>query len=198
MKRIFIIFSVLLICLWAAPSFARDGRGGPKARIFTNISLPSNEQNTDPTATDDASKGYKVGDFRVNELTDTSWQCIDNTIGTAIWLRTGSVGRTITASETLTTADFGKTFTINSGSIVYVTLPDVTTANNDSWMRFKKYGAGGFYLRCAGAEESIGDSALSGGTVYNSSTETFANITLEVTSGVSWFITTFDGTWITP
>jgi len=107
-------------------------------------------------------------------------------------------GRTITASEVLTTADFGKTFTINSGSIVYVTLPDVTTANNDSWMRFKKYGAGGFYLRCAGAEESIGDSSVSGGTVYNSSAETFANITLEVTSGVSWSITAFDGTWITP
>jgi len=109
MKRIFLIFSVLLICLaLAAPSFAqRDGRGGPKARVFTSTSLPSNEQNTDPTATDDASKGYKVGDFRVNELTNTSWQCIDNTIGIAMWLPVGSGTSSFTVTGTFAVVHSG-------------------------------------------------------------------------------------------
>ena len=111
MKRIFLIFSVLLICLaLAAPSFAqRDGRGGPKARIFTSRSLPSNEQNTDPTATDDASKGYKVGDLRVNELTNTSWQCIDSTVGIAMWLPMGSGASVFTVTGTFAVVHSGAT-----------------------------------------------------------------------------------------
>ena len=134
MKRIFLIFSVLIICLaLAAPSFAqRDGRGGPKARVFTSTSLPSNEQNTDPTATDDASKGYKVGDFRVNELTNTSWQCIDNTIGIAMWLPVGSGTSSFTVTGTFAVVHSGVSLIQiggDSGDTIYVQTLNTPSSN---------------------------------------------------------------------
>lgn len=137
MKRIFMIFSIFLICLTlATPSFARDGRGGPKARVFTNTSLPSNEQNTDPTAADDASRGYKIGDFRVNELTNTSWQCIDNTIGIAMWLPVGSGTSAFTVTGTFAVVHSGVSLIQiggTSGDTIYVPTLNTPSLNSDAY-----------------------------------------------------------------
>ena len=116
MKRIFLIFSVLLICLaLAVPSFARDGRGGPKDRVWRNMTAA-------PTANDDASRGKRQGDEW--HYGGRIWILADKTIGAAVWEEQVSKNALVLANESL-----GGTSTyVIDGDLDMTTLASATAA----------------------------------------------------------------------
>ncbi len=86
MKKLLIFLSIcVLFLVFASNGWARDGRGGPYPRVWTNRNLPSDEKNTDPTSADDASRGYKLGDIRLNQSNNKIWECVVNTNNAADW-----------------------------------------------------------------------------------------------------------------
>ncbi len=97
---------------------------------------------------------------------------------------------------TLSTADFGATITVNSGTTQTVALPAVTASDLGAQFTIVKQGAGTVTVQAAGGT-SIADST-SGGTIYNNSaTETYATITLRLTSSTNWSILGGNGSWTT-
>jgi hypothetical protein len=55
--------------------------------IYTLIqqSMDKVISNTDPAITDDITQNYLVGDLWLNTTDDSSWICVDNTLGNAVW-----------------------------------------------------------------------------------------------------------------
>ena len=49
---------------------------------------------TDPGVTDDSNAGYSVGSQWINTTADTSWVCVDASVGAAIWSSGGGSGGT--------------------------------------------------------------------------------------------------------
>ncbi len=97
---------------------------------------------------------------------------------------------------TLSTADFGATITVNSGATQTVALPAVTASDLGAQFTIVKQGVGTVIVQAAGGT-SIADST-SGGTIYNNSaTETYATITLRLTSSTMWSILGGNGSWTT-
>lgn len=97
---------------------------------------------------------------------------------------------------TLTTADFGKTITVNSGSAQTVTLPSVTAADIGATFTVVKLGAGKVTIAAA-ASTYIADST-SGGTLYNNAVSpAYATITIRLISATQWMIISGDGAWVT-
>ena len=116
MKRIFILFSVFLICLaLATPSFARDGRGGPKDRVWRGMT-------TTPTVNDDASRGKRQGDEW--HYGGRIWILTAETIGVAVWEEQVSKNALVLANETLGGVS---TFVI-TGNLDMTTLASATAA----------------------------------------------------------------------
>lgn len=107
--------------------------------------------------------------------------------------------RWITAKNTgatLTTADFGKTITVNSGSTQTINLPSVDATNIGGWFTIVKLGAGQVTID-APDSDLIADSSA-GGTIYNNvAAETYAVITLQLVSATQWVIVSAHGTWTT-
>ena len=100
------------------------------------------------------------------------------------------------AGITLTSADFGKTITVNSASPQTITLPSVTAGDLGAQVTIIKFGAGKVTIQAAGGTY-IADSGA-GGTIYNNSAaETYATITLRLTSSARWSILGGDGSWTT-
>ena len=100
------------------------------------------------------------------------------------------------AGINLTSADFGKTITVNSASAQIVNLPAVTAADIGATITIIKLGAGTVTID-APAGVYIADSG-SGGTVYNNSAgETYAAITLRLATTAKWIITGGNGSWTT-
>ena len=102
---------------------------------------------------------------------------------------------------TLTSGDFGKTITVNSASMQIFILPPVTAADIGATITMVKLGTGIVMIQAADGTQ-IADSGLSSaGTpkgIYNSSvTETYATITLRLTTSTIWSILGGDGTWTT-
>lgn len=96
----------------------------------------------------------------------------------------------------LTAADFGKTITVNSASAQTVTLPAVTAADIGATITIVKLGGGSVTID-APAGAYIADSG-SGGTVYNNIvSETYAVITLRLTTSTMWSIIGGNGAWTT-
>lgn len=50
----------------------------PYTRLFPG-------KTADPTASDDISEGYEIGDFWINESSGESFQCVDNAAAAAVW-----------------------------------------------------------------------------------------------------------------
>jgi parallel beta-helix repeat protein len=97
---------------------------------------------------------------------------------------------------TLTTADFGKTITVDNASAQVVNLPSVASTEVGAWFRIIKLGAGQVTIDAADSD-TIADSS-SGGTIYNDqSAEDYATITVELASETEWIITGSHGTWTT-
>lgn len=61
--------------------FASDKGDVPANLAFTN----NYAGNANPAVTNDASQGYSVGSSWVNLSTGTAYQCLDATIGAAVW-----------------------------------------------------------------------------------------------------------------
>ena len=116
MKRIFLILSVFVICLaLAAPSFARDGRGGPKDRVWRSMTAT-------PTVNDDASRGKRQGDEW--HYGGRIWILADKTIGAAVWEEQVSKNALVISNETLGGVS---TFVI-TGNLDMTTLDSATAA----------------------------------------------------------------------
>ncbi|MFC1658223.1 right-handed parallel beta-helix repeat-containing protein [Candidatus Omnitrophota bacterium] len=97
---------------------------------------------------------------------------------------------------TLTTADFGKTITVDSGSAQVVNLPSVDSTNVGAWFRVIKLGAGQITIDAADSD-TIADSSA-GGTVVNSqSDQDYATIMIELVTETEWVIVDAHGTWTT-
>ena len=97
---------------------------------------------------------------------------------------------------TLTSADFGKTITVNSGSARTVTLPSVTAADIGATITVVKLGAGRVTIQAA-ASTYIADSAAAG-TIYNSAVSpAYAAVTLRLATSTRWIPISGQGAWIT-
>jgi len=100
------------------------------------------------------------------------------------------------AGITLTTADFGKTITLSSSTAQTITLPSVTVSDIGAQFTIIKLGTGQVTIQAAGGTY-IADSGA-GKTIYNNSAaETYATITLRLTTSTRWSILGGDGSWTT-
>ena len=96
----------------------------------------------------------------------------------------------------LTSADFGKTVTVDSGSERTITLPAVSAADIGATVTVVKLGAGKVVIQSA-ASTYISDSAA-GGTIYNNAVlPPYAAITLRLVSATQWLPVAGQGAWIT-
>jgi hypothetical protein len=113
---------------------------------------------------------------------------------------TAKISKVLTATKNatgaLTTADFGKTITVTSGSDVKITLPDIGAGDIGGAFTIVKLGAGIVTAEAAGGDY-IADSAAGGGINNTSATETFANITIQVAADGKWIVVGGHGTWAT-
>ena len=97
---------------------------------------------------------------------------------------------------TLTSADFGKTITVNNAAASTINLPGVTGADIGSTIIVVKLGAGKVTID-APLGAYIADSA-SGGTIYNSAVSpAYAAITLRLATSTTWIPISGHGAWIT-
>ncbi|MFC1658225.1 NosD domain-containing protein [Candidatus Omnitrophota bacterium] len=97
---------------------------------------------------------------------------------------------------TLTTADFGKTITVDSTSAQTVTLPSVDSTNIGGWFRVIKLNSGTVTVDAVDSD-TIADSTA-GGAIANSQTDQdYATITVELASTDEWIIAGAHGTWTT-
>ena len=106
---------------------------------------------------------------------------------------------TVQAADTgiaLTTADFGKTITVNSGSVQTIFLPSVSSADIGGQFSFVKLGAGNLVIDAADTDV-IADSSA-GGTIYNdTSSQVYATIGLRLVTDTKWVVLWGDGCWST-
>ena len=96
-------------------------------------------------------------------------------------------------------ADLGraKVLTMNNVAEKTFTLPSVTGANDGSTMIFMKIGTGKLII--AAADADIIGASSGGGTVFNSTTEFHASITLLLIGGAGnaqWIVTGYHGSWV--
>ena len=97
---------------------------------------------------------------------------------------------------TLTSADFGKTITVNSGSAQIINLPDITAADIGATITVVKLGPGRVAID-APVGAYIADSA-SGGTIYNNAVSpAYAVLTLRVVTSTMWMPINGYSSWIT-
>jgi hypothetical protein len=95
---------------------------------------------------------------------------------------------------TLTSADFGKTITVNSASAQIVYLPAVTAADIGATVTVIKYGAGQVTVDAASSSYIV--NSTSGGTIYNNATAPpLAQITIRLVTSTLWMIISYYGTW---
>lgn len=114
------------------------------AHVTTDAATPFNNT-TDPTAVDDASKGYIVGMRWVNTVTDTLFTLVNSTVGAALWLSVGTIGPThifipLEYNATISTVyrvqnvaptgDFELTFAVPEDFVSLVELHLFFTPNN--------------------------------------------------------------------
>jgi hypothetical protein len=97
---------------------------------------------------------------------------------------------------TLTSADFGKTITVNSASNQTVALPAVTAADIGATITVVKLGAGNVIVD-APAGVYIADSSSGGTIINNLASQTYATITLRLVTSTRWVILWGDGCWTT-
>ncbi|OGR42047.1 MAG: hypothetical protein A2X28_03655 [Elusimicrobia bacterium GWA2_56_46] len=96
----------------------------------------------------------------------------------------------------ITSADFGKTITINDPAAQTVTLPSVTDADIGATLTVVKLGAGNVTIT-APSGVYIADS-ISGGSIYNNlASQTYATISLRLVTSTKWVIMWGDGCWTT-
>jgi hypothetical protein len=100
------------------------------------------------------------------------------------------------SGATLTTADFGKTITVNSGSDQTITLPDIGAGDIGGTFTIVKLGAGIVTIDAVGSDV-IADSSAGGKIYDNVAGETYANITIQVAAADKWIIVGGHGTWTT-
>jgi len=102
-----------------------------------------------------------------------------------------------TGNYVITTADFGSTLRMNSGSTQIFTLPSVGSAEDGARLTIVKLGAGQVTIQAADSD-LIGESSA-GGTLYNSvAGEIYATVSLEYVHGsVKWVVRGAHGTWTT-
>lgn len=113
---------------------------------------------------------------------------------------TAKIAKVLTAAQdlgaTLTSADFGKTITVNSSSAQTVYLPDIDGSNIGGTFTIVKLGTGAVTID-AGGTDVIANSGQ-GDTIYNNvAGEVYADITLQVAADGKWVIAGGHGTWIT-
>lgn len=103
---------------------------------------------------------------------------------------------TKTGNYVVTIEDLGKSLRMDSSSDYGFTLPSVGATEDGSRITFNKSGSGRVTITAADSD-LIADSAA-GGTIYNASAETDANISLEYVHGiVTWIIRGAKGSWTT-
>jgi len=100
------------------------------------------------------------------------------------------------AGIALTSADLGKTITINSASAQTVTLPSVGSSDIGAQVTILKLGSGTVTVQ-ASSGTYIADST-NGGSIYNNATSpAYASVTLRLATSTRWMLTGGDGAWIT-
>jgi len=93
MKKLTILLAVLITLCFVTNGMARDGRGGPKGRVWR-------DKTAAPAVTDDLNQGYRIGDIWVDTTNDNSYILQDKTGAAAVWSQVDSGGR----DEATTTA----------------------------------------------------------------------------------------------
>jgi len=115
---------------------------------------------------------------------------------------TATIGKfTVQAADagiTLTSADYGKTITVNSGSAQTVNLPSVTAADVGATITVVKLGAGKVTIVPA-ASTAIADSTsgTTGGIYNNAVSPAYATVTLRLVTSTQWMLMGGDGAWVT-
>ncbi len=97
---------------------------------------------------------------------------------------------------TVTSADFGKTITVNSASNQIVTLPGVTAADIGATITIVKLGAGRVTIQAA-ASTYIADSSAGGTLFNNAAAPAYASVTLVLVAADRWMLVAGAGAWIT-
>ncbi|MCX5784354.1 MAG: hypothetical protein NTX59_01565 [Elusimicrobia bacterium] len=101
---------------------------------------------------------------------------------------------TAASDITLTSADFGKTITVTAAATV--TLPTVGDTDVGATITVVKLGAGEVIIKAV-SPAAIADSST-GGTIYNNvPAETYATITLRLTTATMWSALGGNGSWTT-
>lgn len=161
-------------------------RAGPTTAVGnlpTNAETVTNGAYITSTQTFSGSNTFK--DITVTTLTVT---------GDAALAR--SLTQAADTGITLTSADFGKTITVNSAGQQYVSLPSVTAADVGATITVIKLGAGKVTL-VAAPGSFIADST-NGGIIYNDTVSpAYAGITLRLAESNRWMIVSGFGNWIT-
>ncbi|MDO8970731.1 MAG: hypothetical protein Q7U74_08590 [Saprospiraceae bacterium] len=106
-----------------------------------------------------------------------------------------SVVEEANAGKTLSSIDWGKTFTINSASLQTIILPVVGSEDIGAEVTVVKLGTGQVTIQ-SGTGNYIADSTLNG-TLYNDTVDTYATTTIRLISATKWVIVGGDGVWTT-
>jgi len=106
---------------------------------------------------------------------------------------------TISGTTTLTTGDFGKTYTMTaSAGNCEFDLPSVDAGDVGGWFRFVKASTASGTLTVDAADSDIIADSSAGGTIYDDeATETYATITIQLAAATQWVITGAHGSWTT-
>lgn len=132
----------------------------------------------------------------VTRNTSGSETTLDLTRINSIVSTTGMIG-SVEAKDTgysITTSDFGKTFTCNSSSLQTFYLPSVTTSHVGYEYTIVKLGSGQVTIDAADSDY-IEDSGA-GATIYCNDAG-IATITLKLVTETQWIIKFANGTWTT-
>jgi hypothetical protein len=95
----------------------------------------------------------------------------------------------------ITSADFGKTITVNDTVPRAITLPNVTAADIGASITVVKLGAGTVTIT-APSGVYIADS-ISGGSLYNNLPQNYATVSLRLVTSTKWVIMWGHGCWTT-
>jgi hypothetical protein len=86
------------------------------------------ENTSNPTATNDITEGYLVGDRWINTVNDSIYFCVDNTEDNAVW---SSGGGSINDGDKgdITVSNSGITWTIDNNAVSYAKIQDVSATD---------------------------------------------------------------------
>ncbi|MDY7034554.1 MAG: hypothetical protein SV375_00100 [Thermodesulfobacteriota bacterium] len=151
-NRKYIILVAVILSLFLCSAVSAKG---PYGHVWR-------DKTTAPGDTDDRASGYREGDTWIDTSADTSYTCVDDSIGAAIWIVGGGLsdGTAITGDIVLDSSGLETAYLITADATIKI--PDPTNSLNNKKIRFHKQGATGVTVFI-----DAGSFQESGTTVYN-------------------------------